>query len=63
MRNLKITLSIPAAATSTAALAGKMAARAVIKTYPSATLVTETVGSGATTIAAYLAASAAGRAA
>lgn len=58
--NLKVTVSIPGAATSKAALWAKTAARAVLKTYPGATLTTEVIGSGHTTVAAYLMASAAG---
>lgn len=57
-RKLVVTLSIPAAITSKSALTAKTAARAVLKTYPGATLVTETIGSAATTLGAYLAANA-----
>lgn len=41
MKNLSVVVSIPAAATSKTALWAKTAARAVLKTYPGATLTTE----------------------
>ncbi len=49
MSKLKVTVSIPAAATSKAALWAKTAARAVIKTYPGASLTTEVTSGSALT--------------
>jgi hypothetical protein len=49
MKNLKVSVSIPAAATSKAALWAKTAARAVLKTYPGATLTTSVTSNSALT--------------